>query len=69
MNGDGFPFGQQLLETRMVLRPCGLECFARRLVIVHWEVKPLDAEHLAFFGQQVDFVLKQLLGRHQRQQR
>ncbi|KAI3494610.1 hypothetical protein L1887_40588 [Cichorium endivia] len=35
----------------------------------HVVVKPLDAEQLAFLGQQVDFVLKQLLGGHQRQQR
>ncbi|MCY1463164.1 hypothetical protein D9M71_810200 [compost metagenome] len=68
MDGDGFPLSQQWLKTWMVLHPSGLECFTRRLVVIHWQVKPLDAEHLAFFRQQVDLVLKQLFGRHQRQQ-
>ncbi|MNG23093.1 hypothetical protein D3C84_1076560 [compost metagenome] len=67
MNGDGFPFGQQLLESRMVLRPCGFKCFTWSLIVFYWQVKPLDAEHLTFFWQKVDLVLKQLLGWHQRQ--
>ena len=36
MDGNGFSFGQQLLESWLVQFPCGFKCFARRLIVFYW---------------------------------